>query len=84
MASLEAIMQISQFEFKDTDVDLTYQNGYIAYTFEKEGETYGGRVKPPSKKHMDLISYAFNLAINLLETHEAICKSKNLKKSSKK
>lgn len=84
MASLEAIMQISQFQFKDTDVDITYQNGYIAYTFDKEGETYGGKVKPPSKKHMDLISYTFNLAINLLETHEELCKPKNSKKNSKK
>jgi hypothetical protein len=65
-------MQISQFTFKDTDVDLTYLNGWIAYTFEKNGKTYGGKVKVETKKHMDIISYAFNLALNLLETYEAL------------
>ncbi len=76
-------MQISQFQFKDVDVDVTFHNGYIAYTFEKNGETFGGKVKPPSRKHIDLISYAFNLALNLLETQEALCKSKSSKKKSK-
>lgn len=65
-------MQISQFTYKDTNVDLTYNNGWIAYTFEKNHKTYGGRIKIETKKHMDLISYAFNLAINLLETYEAL------------
>ena len=83
-ASLEVIMQISQFTYKDIDVDLTFNNGFIAYTFEKNGDTYGGKVEPPSRKNIDLISYAFNLALNLLETYEAVCKQKNLKNNSKK
>ena len=74
-------MKISTFTFKGFDIDVTYNNGYVAYTFVHEGETYGGKVKPDSKKHIDLISASFNLFINVIETHQAICKQKTLKKN---
>jgi len=66
-ASLEA-MQIYTFTYKNQDIDLTVQNGFLAYSFVKEGQTHGAKVKLPSRKTADLVAHTFNLVLNALET----------------
>lgn len=65
-------MTISQFTYKDATFDVTFNNGYIAYTFEHNGKRYGIKLKPASKKTIDVASAAFNLALNAIETYENI------------
>ena len=76
-------MKISTFTYKGIDVDVSYNNKNIAYTFEKDGNTYGGKVKLEKRGIMDIVSATFLLLLNALETHEALCKSKTSKQSLK-
>jgi hypothetical protein len=66
----EAIMQISQFTYKDCPIELTVNNGFIAYTFTYNGKSYGVKNKIESKKVLNIASVAFNLALNAIETYE--------------
>ena len=63
-------MQISQFEYKDTTLEITYQNGHLAWAFELDGKNYGARTKVNGKKTIDVASTAANLLLNAIATYE--------------
>lgn len=64
--------QISTFTLKERDIDVTFRNGKLAYTFQHAGKNYGGAVNLDSKKQIDIINATFLLLINALETIEAL------------
>jgi len=65
-------MKISIFELKGEEINLTFNNGTLAYTFEHEGNRYGNAVKVESRKALDIASSAFGLLTNALETIEKL------------
>ncbi len=68
----EDINEISQFTFKDVDVNLVFRNEMIGYTFEKDGKTYGQKVKPKDKSAQAIASATFLVLLNFVETLEAV------------
>jgi hypothetical protein len=66
------MQKISQFTYKDTDINLIVRNGMIGYTFERDGKTFGSKVKPEGKSVHDIASAAFLLFTNCAETIEAV------------
>jgi hypothetical protein len=65
-------MEVYSFTIKNHQVDMTFKKGFVAYTFEKDGKSYGQKVKVPSRGVMDIISVASLLIINAVETIEAL------------
>lgn len=51
---------------------MTFKKGFVAYTFERDGKSYGQKIKVPSRGVMDIISVASLLIINAYETIEAL------------
>ncbi|NBW09211.1 MAG: hypothetical protein EBR82_14425 [Caulobacteraceae bacterium] len=64
--------KISTFSYKGKDIDMLYDKGNLAYTFEHEGKQYGYKVEVPSKSVLDIASTSFLLFINVVETLEAL------------
>jgi len=69
---LKAIMQISTFTLNGLDIDVTYHNKSVAYTFERNGKHYGYKINLESKKIMDIVAATSLLLISALETKEAV------------
>lgn len=69
--------KISTFTFKGRDIDMLYDKGNLAYTFEYEGKQYGYKVEVPSKSVIDIASAAFLLFTNAVETLEVLEKQTN-------
>lgn len=65
-------MNISQFTYKDVTIDVTFNNGFLAYTFMYDGKTYGVKLDVSGRKVLDITNVAFQLAINAIETYENI------------
>jgi hypothetical protein len=77
-------MNILTFTYKGQDIDVTVNNGFVAYSFIQGGQSYGAKVQLPSRKTQDVVAITSNLIINAIETKEALCKQKPSRKSSKK
>jgi len=58
----------------DLDIELLFQNGKIAYTFDFKGETYGNAVLLPSRSVEDIASACLVLFTNAAETHKEVLK----------
>jgi len=66
--------KISTFELRGQSVDMLYNNGKLAYTFEFNGKSYGAKVEVASRSVIDIASATFLLLTNALETIEAVKK----------
>jgi hypothetical protein len=64
--------KISTFTLKGQQVDMLYNKGKLAYTFEYEGKSYGQKVEVASRSVIDIASATFLLLENALETIEAV------------
>lgn len=49
-------------------MDFSFNKGFIAYTFEHEGKTYGQKIKLPSRGVMDIASAVILLTTNICES----------------
>ena len=65
-------MKIHTFTLKGKDIDVTHNNGFLAYTFKEGEKHYGQKIKLASKSIMDVASATFLLLENAIETIEAI------------
>lgn len=72
MEKPEKLQPISQFTFKDVDVNLIFRNGMIGYTFEKDGKTFGQKVRPAGRSAQEIASATFLILVNFVETLEAV------------
>lgn len=66
--------EVSLFEYKGIEVSVIYRNGFLGYTFEKDGKTYGNKVKLESKSVQNISSAAFLLFLSFIETYEIVQK----------
>lgn len=65
--------QISQLILPDDlQIDILFDNGKLAYTFEYRDNTYGNAVKIPSKKVADIATACLILFTNALETKKKL------------
>jgi hypothetical protein len=64
--------KISTFTLNGHDIDMLYNQGKLAYTFEHEGKSYGQKVEVPSRSILDIASATFVLFQSALETLEAV------------
>ncbi len=53
---------------------MTFKKGFIAYTFNYDGKSYGSKVKLESRGVMDIMSVASLLIIQAIETIELVTK----------
>jgi len=67
--------KINTLSLRGIDIDIFYNNGFIAYSFMKDGKSYGQKVKLPSKKVIDISASTFLLFENALETYESLTKT---------
>ncbi len=65
---------VSLFEYKGTEISVIYRNGFLGYTFEKDGKTYGNKMKVENKGIQSVASVTFLLVLNFVETYEAVQK----------
>lgn len=70
-------MHISTFTLNGLDIEMTYHNKSIAYTFTKDGQPYGYKIELPSRKVMDIVAATSLLLINALETRDALTQIDN-------
>jgi hypothetical protein len=68
--------RISQFDYKGTEVSIVTRNGFVGYTFEKDGKTFGNKVKLENKTTQHVASVVFLLFLSFIETLEAVEKIK--------
>ena len=54
------------------NIDVLFDNGKIAYTFEYKKETYGTSVKLPSRKVEDIACACLVLFTNAVETYNKL------------
>lgn len=70
------MIHIATHTFGNQDVEIMYNRGKIAYTFEVNGRRFGNAVKVEGKKKMDIINAAFLLILNMHETYAKALKTK--------
>lgn len=66
--------EVSLFEYKGQEISVIYRNGFLGYTFEKDGKTYGNKVKLEKRDVQSISSVAFLLFLSFIETHESVQK----------
>lgn len=60
--------QVLQYQLLGVEVNVSFDNGKLAYTFERDGKSYGNTLKVESALPADVISAAFLLAANAAES----------------
>ncbi len=58
------------------EIELYYQNGKLAYSFDYDGKPYGTKITPPSKSVLDIASACLVLFTNAQETYKELTKNK--------
>lgn len=61
-------MEIYSFEICGKQVDFTFKKGFIAYTFEHNGKSYGNKIKVPSRGVMDIASAVILATVSIYES----------------
>jgi hypothetical protein len=67
-------MKISTITIGDFDIEITYNKGKLAYTFEYDGQSYGQATKLESKDVLTIASTVAVLIVNAIETRKELCK----------
>ncbi len=57
------------------EVELYYQKGQLAYSFEHDGKPYGTKVTLPSRTVLDIASACLVLFTNAQETYKELTKN---------
>jgi len=69
--------KISIFTVSGRDVEILYNNGFLAYSFEFDGKNYGNKVELLSKSIRDVSNASFMLCQNAIETINQLEKNAN-------
>ena len=67
-------MKITTITIGDFDIEITYNNGKLAYTFDHEGRTYGQATQLKKKDVLTIASTVAVLIVNAIETRKELCK----------
>lgn len=62
--------QIHTFTIEDLNIDFLFQNGFLGYSFEYEGNPYGQKVRLKTRKVADVSAATFLLIENALATYK--------------
>lgn len=62
---------ISQFTYKEQDIDVLFDKGKLSYIFERKGKRFGNMVKVDGRNKLALIQAAIALVFNAIETIDA-------------
>lgn len=73
---------IATFTLRDTDINIMYNDGQLAFTFDYDGKSYGQKVTLQSKKILDIVSASFLLFTNALETREKLDEDNRLREGT--
>lgn len=73
-------MNILKFTIQDTEIDMYFKKGTLAYTFEGKNKRYENAIKLTSKKTEDIIAASFLLFTNAME---AINENNGVSKTTK-
>lgn len=65
-------MDVYSFVVRNINVDMTFRKGYLAYVFEKDGKSYGKKMKVPGRAVMDLVSVLTLFIVDIYDTIEAL------------
>jgi len=63
--------KISQFSYKEQDIDVLFNNGKLSYIFERKGKRFGNMVKVDGRDTLSVIQACIALVLNCIETLEA-------------
>jgi hypothetical protein len=74
-ARMKAMHKVSQITIPGgIEIELYYNKGQLAYSFEYEGKPYGTKVTLPSKSIIDIASVCLVLFTNAQETYKELTK----------
>lgn len=65
-------MNINTFTLEGKEIEMTFNNGFLAYSFTHDGQTYGQKIKVESRSVMSISALTFLLLENALETIKRI------------
>jgi len=54
------------------EIDVLFEKGKLAYTFQHNGQSYGNAVTLPSKSVSDIVAASLVLFTNAVETKKAL------------
>lgn len=60
--------KVNTFTLDGQDIEMLFKNGFLAYSLEFKGKTYGQKVKLKSKSVEDISSATFLLIENAIST----------------
>ncbi len=63
---------ISQIQFDDITINFMTRNGFIGYSFEFKGKSYGHKTKLKTKKQYEIVGTTATLTINAIKTYESL------------
>jgi len=65
--------QVSVINLSDSlEINVLYEKGKLAYTFEHNGKTYGNAIKLDKKSVIDIVSASLLLFTNALQTKQSL------------
>lgn len=67
-------MEIFSFNINNHTVDFTFKKGFIMYTFEHDGKSYGNKIKVPSRGVMDITSAVVLATVSIYESINSLPK----------
>ncbi len=69
--------EISQFTYKEQDVDVLFVDSKLSYIFERKGKRYGNMVKVDGRKSVEVVRASIALVMNFAETLDAVIAQEN-------
>lgn len=65
-------LKVQSFTLKDLEVDIMYNKGHLAYTFMKDGKSYGIKLKLEKRTVENIVACTFQLLTHALGSFEAL------------
>lgn len=64
----------SQIKYKDLEINILVEPGFVGYSFHYEGNNYGSKLPITTKKKQELLELSFALCIQAILSYEELCK----------
>lgn len=70
----QLLPEFSQIRYKDLDINILVEPGWVGYAFHYEGNNYGSKLPVKTKKKQELLELSFALCIQAIQSYEELCK----------
>lgn len=67
--------QFSQIKYKDLEINILVEPGFVGYAFHYEGNNYGSKLPITTKKKQELLELSFALCIQAILSYEELLKT---------